>query len=64
VNDTERQTIAAMEREWPAWMVWVVQRVQGGPIWCARRRDDEGHVLNAGSPTELAEALTAAEGQR
>jgi hypothetical protein len=60
----EQEVIAAMEREWPAWQVWVVQRVQGGPVWCARRRDDEGHVLNAGSAQELAEALAAAEGQQ
>ena len=53
-----------MEREWPAWQVWCVQRVQGGPVWCARRRSGEAPVLNASSPEELAEALLAAEEQR
>jgi hypothetical protein len=51
--------IAELEHEWPKWQVWVVQRVVGGPVWCARRWDNEQHVLNAGSPEELAEYLEA-----
>ena len=55
--------VAAMEREWPRWQVWVVHRVYGGPVWCARRWDEAGavpaRVLNAGSPSELAEYLEA-----
>jgi hypothetical protein len=53
------EIIAAFEREWPKWQIWVVHRVVGGPVWCARRWDDEKHVLNAGSPDELAEQLEA-----
>jgi hypothetical protein len=34
-----------------------VHRVIGGPVWCARRRDDHKVVLNAGSAAELAEYL-------
>lgn len=58
---TEEQTaVAALERDWPRWQVWVVGRVYGGPVWCARRWDDERCVLNAGSPGELAEMLEEA----
>lgn len=56
----ERQTIAAMEREWPRWQVWTVHKVVGGTTWCARRWDDEKQVINAGSAQELAEYLEAA----
>jgi hypothetical protein len=64
VSAEERETVAAMEREWPCWQVWTVHKVVGGTTWCARRRDDEKHVLNAGSATELAERLTDAAAQR
>jgi hypothetical protein len=64
VNAEERETIAAMEREWPRWQVWTVHKVVGGITWCARRRDDEKQVINAGSATELAERLTDAADQR
>jgi hypothetical protein len=39
------------------WQIWVVHRVVGGPVWCARRWDDEHCVLNAYSPEELVECL-------
>ncbi len=51
------QTVAALEADWPNWQVWVVHRVVGGPVWCARRWDDEKRVLNAASPDELVEYL-------
>jgi hypothetical protein len=51
------EIVAALEREWPRWQVWVVHRAVGGPVWCARRWDDHGQVLNADSATELAEQL-------
>ncbi len=53
------QTVAALERDWPNWQIWIVYRVVGGPVWCARRWDDERHVLNAGSADELVEYLEA-----
>jgi len=31
--------------------------VVGGPVWCARRRDDHRKVLNADSAEHLAEYL-------
>lgn len=49
--------VAALERDWPEWQVWVVHRVYGGPVWCARRWDGTGKTLNAGSPEHLAEYL-------
>ena len=43
-----------------AGQVWTVHKVVGGTTWCARRRDDERRVLNAGSAQELAEQLEEA----
>lgn len=58
-------TVITLERDWPNWQVWVVNRVYGGPVWCARRWDDERRVLNAGSAEELAEMLEeAASGEQ
>ena len=50
-------TVAALERDWPNYQVWVVHRVYGGPVSCARRWEDEHQVLNADSPEELVECL-------
>jgi hypothetical protein len=52
-------TVAALERDWPNYQVWVVNRVIGGPVWCARRWDwQPGQpVLNAHTAKELAEYL-------
>jgi hypothetical protein len=52
-NFTANEIIRKLEADWPRWQVWVVNRVVGGPVWCARRWDDERQVLNAGSPEEL-----------
>jgi hypothetical protein len=57
VPDHIDQTAAALAEDWPLWEIWVVPRVQGGPVWCARRRDDHRTVLNAGDPGTLAEYL-------
>jgi hypothetical protein len=51
--------VAELERDWPRWQIWVVHRVYGGPVWCARRWDGSGRVLNAHSADELAEYLEA-----
>ena len=45
--------VAALERDWPDWQVWYVPKAIGGITWCARRWDDEKHVLNADSADEL-----------
>ena len=34
-----------------------MNRYIGGPVWCARRWDGTGRVLNAGSPEHLVEYL-------
>jgi len=52
--------VAKLEAVWPEWHVWYVPLAVGGMTWCAHRRDDERHVINAGSPGEL-EALLALE---
>ena len=48
---------AALERDWPRWHIWVVHRVVGGTLWCARRWDDTGNALNADTPEELVALL-------
>jgi hypothetical protein len=55
-NPTD-EIIAKLERDWPDWQIWVVHRVVGAPVWCARRWDDERKVLNAGNPDDLAGCL-------
>jgi hypothetical protein len=49
--------LARLQADWPNWEVWIVRRVIGGPVWCARRRDDHRLVLNADSAEHLAEYL-------
>ncbi len=56
-NLTTNEIISRLEVNWPRWQIWVVQRVVGGPVWCARRWDDEKQLLNAGSADELVEYL-------
>lgn len=53
------EIVAALERQFPLWQVWVVHRVVGGPVWCARRHDNHRQILNAHSPPELQEYLEA-----
>ncbi len=43
------------------WEIWVVHRVYGGPVWCARRHDDHRHVLNADNAGHLAEYIEEAD---
>jgi hypothetical protein len=63
-NSTD-ETVAALERDWPNWQIWVVNRYIGGPVWCARRWDWQpgGTVLNEDSAQHLAEALAGQAGQ-
>jgi len=57
-------TIAELERDWTNWQIWIVHKVIGGPVWCARRYEDRdavpARVLNTDSPEHLAEALEEA----
>jgi hypothetical protein len=52
-----------LERAYPDWQVWVVHRAVGSPLWCARRWNDTGAVLNEASPDRLAEGITRAEAE-
>jgi hypothetical protein len=49
--------VTELERDWPNWQIWVVHRVVGGTLWCARRWDGSGQALNADSPDDLADYL-------
>ena len=55
-NPTD-QTIEQLAAEWVAFEFWTVDRLCGGPVYCARRRDDHSRVFNADSPQHLAEYL-------
>lgn len=61
MTDPTDQIVAALERDWPDYQVWVVNRVVGGPVWCAKRWDWQpgGTVLNADSAEHLVEYLEA-----
>jgi hypothetical protein len=61
IHDRTRQAVRQLEQEWPDWQCWVVHRAVGSPVWCARRWDDTGQVLNEDSPERLAEGIRRAE---
>jgi hypothetical protein len=48
------ETISRIEGAWPDYQVWIIRRVVGGPLYCARRRDQSAAVLNADDPDDLA----------
>jgi hypothetical protein len=54
------EIVARLEADWPDWQIWTVPKAIGGTIWCARRWDGSGQVLNAASADELAEYLEEA----
>ena len=41
----------------------MVHRVIGGLVWCARRWDERGDVINSGSAAGLSEAIELAQQQ-
>ena len=55
--------VAQLERDWPDYQVWYVPRAAGLPVvtWHARRWDETGEAIHAGSPEELADAIELAE---
>jgi hypothetical protein len=59
-NPTD-EIVVKLEHDWPDWQIWVVHRVVGGPVWCARRWDWQPGdvVLNADSAGHLVEYLEA-----
>jgi hypothetical protein len=62
-NYTEREQaeITKLERRYPAYMVWIVHRVYGGPVWCAKRHDGRGESINADTPDHLSSYISEAE---
>jgi hypothetical protein len=60
------ETIMRLERDHPAWHVWVVYRAVGAPVWGARRWSDPdaGNTINATSPQDLEDAIVAEEERR
>ena len=56
-NPTD-EIVAALEREHPGWEVWVVHRVYGGPVWCARPAGAPVAHLHADTPEHLGEYIT------
>ena len=63
MGNANDELIERLEYDWPLWEIWVVRRVVGDPVWCARRRDNRRRVLNATSPDVLAEDLEEASTQ-
>jgi hypothetical protein len=57
------EAVARLEGDWPDWQCWVVHRVIGGLVWCARRWDERGDVINSGSAAGLSEAIELAQQQ-
>ena len=53
------ETLARLRADWPQWQMWTVLRVVGGTLWCARRWDGTGPILNADSADELVDLLDA-----
>jgi hypothetical protein len=61
MDDETARAVAALEREYPAWQIWVVRRVYGGPVWWARHWDGSGKTINAGSSEDLAGYIAEAQ---
>ncbi len=64
MSDYAARAVASLEADFPAWQVWVVHRAYGSPVYCARRWDETGEVLNAASADELRRSLEAEAGRR
>jgi hypothetical protein len=32
---SQRQELTRLEQQFPSWETWVINRVNGGPLWCA-----------------------------
>jgi len=54
VND---RALARLQADWPRWEIWIVHRVIGGPVWCARLHDDHKKIINTDTAEHLAEEL-------
>lgn len=50
-----------LEHEHPGWQVWMVPRVYGGPVWCARPHGVSIAQLHADTPEHLGEYIAERE---
>ena len=57
MGNLPNDALAQLRADWPLWEFWIVRRLYGGLVWCARRHDDHKRVLNADSAEHLAEYL-------
>jgi len=60
LSEIEQQLADLRKQHGERWEVWIVHRVYGGPVWCARLHDDHKHVLHASSAEELEQDITEA----
>jgi hypothetical protein len=63
VRNRTAEIVVDLEATHPDWQIWVIYKAIGGTTWCARRWDDEKHVLNADNADELADMLEEEAGQ-
>jgi hypothetical protein len=49
--------VTDLEATYPDFQIWVVYPALGGVIWCARRWDGQGSVINTDSPERLADRI-------
>jgi hypothetical protein len=63
MTDPTDKRAAEVASAHPGWQVWVVHRVYGGNVWCARRQDNHRFVINEDSPENLSAAISEAEGE-
>jgi hypothetical protein len=59
---TRDEALSLLRNQFPAWQFWIVHRVYGGSVWCARLHADHKTVLNAASPDDLASGIRELEG--
>jgi hypothetical protein len=64
IENATQRAVERLEAEHPAWQIWTVHKAVGGIVWCARRRDGEGKVINEDSPAALAAAIRRADRQQ
>jgi hypothetical protein len=57
MENPTNEIIIQLEADWPQWEVWVVYRVVGDDLGCARRRDNHRRLLHADTSDQLAEYL-------
>jgi hypothetical protein len=65
LSESQQRIVGELEDGHPRWNVWVVNTATGGPIWCARMKDDYGPgmrtLTNTGSYAHLDQRMTEVE---